>query len=130
MNPICPYCNKTTELQVGSQVFPNRPDLTLKCFYVCLDCDARVGCHPGTTDPLGIPANAELRVLRGQLHEIFDPFWKRGTATRSAEYLWLRNKLGITKRQSHIAKFDLEMCAKALEFCKQRSEEEQKCQIK
>ena len=45
-------------------------------------CDAYVGCHEGTTLPLGRPANARLRTLKAEAHKQFDPIWKSGLMNR------------------------------------------------
>lgn len=59
--PTCPYCGKDSVLVNGHVIYPHRPDLLEKKFYWCKPCDAYVGCHPGTANPLGRLANAELR---------------------------------------------------------------------
>jgi len=101
MRPYCPYCSKAAELVHGDTIYPHRPDLSEKRFWLCRDCDAYVGCHPGTEQPLGFPANAELRKLRQEAHLVFDAYWKAKGWKRSEGYAFLRKKLKA-KRPVHI----------------------------
>lgn len=71
-NPDCPYCGQESMQGTGVDVYPHRPDLQHLVFYSCAPCQARVGCHPGTTRPLGNLANAELRAARIEAHTQFD----------------------------------------------------------
>lgn len=112
MNPICPYCNKESVKTDGNVIYPHRPDLASKIFYLCEPCDAYVGCHPKTDKPLGRLANAELRKYKSNAHRCFDPIWKEGKMTRGEAYEWLSLKLGIMKVDCHIGMFDVEMCKK------------------
>ena len=113
----CPYCKEDTELTTGKTVYPHRPDLWYLRFYVCEPCDARVGCHGNTTKPLGTPANAELRKIRMQAHDAFDPVWKSGTTSRSAAYGWLAEALGIKINDCHIGQFNTEACQQVIGLC-------------
>lgn len=70
--PKCPYCKENAQQVQGDALYPHRPDLKQKTFYWCKPCDAYVGCHPGTTDPLGTLANKNLRFQRGLAHCAFD----------------------------------------------------------
>jgi hypothetical protein len=102
MAPECPYCKVPTVRRLGREVFPKRPDLATNAFFVCSKCTARVGCHARTGDPLGIPANAELRALRIRCHDAFDPLWKRAAAhlwqsARRGAYAWLAAELGLER---------------------------------
>lgn len=51
----------------------------------------------------------------------FDPIWKSGQRSRSDAYSWLAHNLGIKKRDCHIGLFDIVMCRKVVEVCKQIS---------
>ena len=116
--PICPYCGKPAVMATGDEVYSQRLDLDEKRFWCCWPCDARVGCHPGTRNPLGTLANAPLRRLRNQVHALFDPFWKRARKQRGKErraaYARLANDLGIPSSECHVAHFDADRCEKAL----------------
>lgn len=113
----CPYCNKDVELVYGNIIYPHRPDLYKKLFYLCGPCKAYVGCHPGTDKPLGRLANSELRIAKQLAHSSFDPMWRNGKQSRSNAYSWLAEKLSIEKKECHIGMFDIEMCNKVVEIC-------------
>lgn len=40
MSVICDYCDKPAELVTGAEVYPHRPDLHHKKFWLCKPCDA------------------------------------------------------------------------------------------
>lgn len=114
----CQYCGNEAELVTGAEVYPHLPNLHAKPIYRCEPCKAWVGCHPNTTTPLGILANAELRKAKMAAHELFDPLWKNGQRTRTQAYQWLSEKLGIKPKHCHIGSFSLEKCKKVVELCK------------
>lgn len=125
----CPYCDRIAAIVGGDFIYPHRPDLHRLRFYLCRPCDAYVGCHKGTTRPLGRLANAELRQAKQDAHAAFDPLWKfhtfhRGyqTMTRNAAYEWLAEQLGINRSDCHIGMFDLETCRRVVQLCRQRNE--------
>jgi NAD-dependent aldehyde dehydrogenases len=114
----CPYCNRPVYLVNGKMMYPHRPDLYEKKFYLCIPCNAYVGCHPGTTEPLGRLANAELRAAKIAAHAAFDPLWRTvGNRKRSEAYRWLADKLGIRWKDCHIGMFDVETCKRVVEIC-------------
>lgn len=123
--PICPYCNADSELVYGDVIYPHRHDLHHKPFYLCHPCDAYVGCHPGTEDPLGRLADPELRKAKQRAHAAFDPLWKataeRQNTTRNkarrAGYRWLAEQLGIHIDDCHIGMMDVAMCDRVVEIC-------------
>lgn len=115
--PVCPYCQKRSRLTDGAEVYPHRPDLKHKRFYLCAPCDAFVGCHPDSTQALGGPANAELRSARTAAHRAFDPIWRSGKKSRSQAYSWLAGELGIDQDRCHIGMFDLETCEHVVFLC-------------
>lgn len=116
----CNYCGKSAELVTGETIYPHRPDLYSKNFYLCRPCDAYVGCHrTGTGDkPLGRLANAELRAWKSRAHAAFDPYWKNGGGMgRKTAYKRLAYRLGIKTDDCHIGMFDVETCQKVVEIC-------------
>lgn len=124
---ICPYCNNPAQLVGGDTIYPYRPDLARLRFWACLPCDARVGCHGGSTRPLGRLANAELRQAKMEAHAAFDPLWKfhtfrngYQTMTRNAAYGWLAGQLGINRADCHIGMFDVAQCRRVVEVCQAR----------
>lgn len=84
-----------------------------------------MGCHPGTTRPLGTLARKELRGLRHAAHAAFDPLWQRKAAlqqvsrsvARRAGYAWLASQLGVDRKACHIALFDEEQCRRVVDLC-------------
>lgn len=128
---ICPYCTLPASLVGGDAIYPHRPDLYAKQFYFCAKDGAWVGCHPGTTDPLGRLANAELRQAKMAAHAAFDPIWqaryeakhandpkyKKGMA-RGGRYKKLAELLGIPQQECHIGMFDVERCQRTVELCR------------
>lgn len=117
MTPVCPYCDQTSEIVGGLEIYPHRSDLAQKWFWRCFQCSAYVGCHPGTKKPLGRLANAELRRLKSCAHAAFDPLWKNGPMKRSHAYQWLAKRLEIPTEECHIGMFDEETCKRVVEVC-------------
>lgn len=121
---VCRYCSQPADLVTGEAIYPRRQDLAGKPFYRCTPCDAWVGCHSGTTRPLGHLANATLRKAKQRAHAAFDPLWKakaetgvsRGRA-RGKAYSWLAAQLGIEQRDCHIGLFDITLCRRTVEIC-------------
>jgi hypothetical protein len=130
--PLCGTCKTGARLTDGKEVYPYRLDLHDRPIWKCDGCGGYVGCHPGTTKPLGTPADAALRKARGTLHDQrFDPIWKtadscglytpednraRWTIRRRARdrlYQWLAAELDIPVERCHIGMFDLETCRRA-----------------
>ena len=113
----CHYCQQPAELVTGEAIYPHRPDLAAKKFWRCVPCAAYVGCHPGTDEPLGRLANAELRSAKMAAHAAFDPLWSGGRMKRSQAYGWLAKQLGKPKKETHIGWFDLESCRRVVRIC-------------
>lgn len=111
---VCDYCRAAARLTTGREVYPHRPDLFAKPFYVCTPCDARVGCHPGTNNVLGRLANAELRGAKQAAHAALDPLWRSGQFKRKDAYYRLSKALGIAFADCHIGMFDVETCRRVV----------------
>lgn len=101
--PAC-YCGSNTVLRRSSY----------GPFWGCErwpECDGLVGCHPGSTTPLGTPADQATRSARRTAHEAFDALWaEAGSSARSAAYRWLAETLGLTEDECHMAHMDIETC--------------------
>lgn len=111
----CPYCQKPAQQVSGDIVYPHRPDLKERKFYLCRPCNAYVGCHKNG-EPLGTLANEQLRAARMRTHEVFDALWKNGGPMKRTEaYAWLAEILGIKAQSCHIAMFDEAMCMKTIQ---------------
>lgn len=123
---ICPYCQAPAELVGGAEVYPHRPDLYWKKFWLCRPCKAHVGCHENSAKhaPLGRLANAELRTAKIAAHAAFDPWWQKRGMSRSHAYRKLGDEMGIPKREVHIGMFDLERCRLVVEIVQHWTEGE------
>lgn len=130
--PTCPYCKAAAKLVSGDEIYPYLKDSNKLNFWRCDPCDAHVGCHKGTLQPLGTPAKAELRRERMSLHlDVIDPLWKTAArlpcydgkrernasaitrAARDRTYAWMAERLGLSPLETHVGKFDLETCKRA-----------------
>lgn len=119
---ICPYCHKPAIQVKGNTIYPNRPDLFKKNFFLCRPCGAYVGCHPGSATPLGYLANEETRRARSDAHYAFDPLWRGRSMKRKEVYQWLADHLGIDVSRCHIGEFNIDMCEKVVRICTERKD--------
>lgn len=119
----CGYCARPAEFVRGADLHPHRPEIVDRGFWRCVPCAAWVGCHPGTTSPLGSLADARLRSARMRAHDAFDALWRGEDArmTRKQAYAWLASELGVKSSECHIAMFDAETCAKVTAFASKAS---------
>ena len=113
-NIKCGHCDRPAKLVGAEKIYPRRKDFFGRWYWQCEPCDAYVGCHQGTTKPLGRLANAELRKARQQVHRVLDPLWKSGTMKRAEAYALLAKRLSIAKQNCHVGMFDLHTCKAAL----------------
>jgi len=121
---VCPYCSRAACLVDGVMIYPHRSDLHDKKFYLCPPCDAYVGCHPGTTRPLGRLANTELRAAKIEAHAAFDPLWREvDSRKRSEAHRWLADRLGIPWKECHVGEFDVETCKRVVKICNEAKEQ-------
>lgn len=128
MTPVrtpCGECGSDAECVGGDRVYPHRPDLSGKRFYLCPACGAYVGTHPGTCQPLGSPANATTRAARSRAHAHFDPLWREvgrrhpeGGSPRKRGYRWLAGKMGMTAEQCHIGMMTAHEAELVVEICR------------
>lgn len=121
-----------TQLVYGDAVYPNTRLFKNKMFYVCWSCDARVGCHKGTSNPLGNLANADLRAKRTKAHKAFDMIWSEKYMARKDAYKWLSKKMNLNIKDCHIAMMSLAECERVIDLsyayvALQNSIKEQKC---
>ena len=108
--PTCPECGKLATLVDSEIVYGHSYGPIWYCD--CVKGSVYVGCHKGTTNPLGTMANARLRYYRKRAHAAFDPLWKGKTATmsRTEAYHWLASRMSISVDECHVALFDEERC--------------------
>lgn len=125
----CPYCESPTKLIDSAVIYGGRSfGYALACIRYPV-CDAYVGCHPGTTRPLGRLANKELREAKSAAHLAFDRLWRRKMIrdrcskrlARGAGYGWLSGQLGIDPIKCHIGDFDVTTCRRVVELCSKYS---------
>lgn len=123
---ICRYCGSPVVFTSNAEIY-GREYGTGKC-YLCRNCRAFVGVHPGTNIPLGTLANNELREWRKQAHYWFDQIWKNPTriTTRYKAYEWLSNELGLPRAKTHIGMFEKEECKKTIMLSQERIEKYKK----
>ncbi|WP_456281635.1 DUF3268 family zinc-finger domain-containing protein [Cupriavidus sp. JZ107] len=121
---LCRYCKQPARLTAaGDPGYPYQRDYGP--VWTCSPCAAWVGCHPGTTKPLGGLANAELREWKVKAHAAFDPLWKRKIAkegcskghARRAGYRWLSEQLGLPIEKTHIGYMSVDECRRVVEVC-------------
>jgi hypothetical protein len=120
---VCPYCARPTthcnDAVIYGKTFGGM-------MYVCLACDAYVGCHkPQPAVAMGRLANAELRGAKREAHHCFDMLWRRKieqgfskSKARKLAYRWLSEETGIPVKFCHIGMFDVAECNKVIEVCK------------
>lgn len=127
--PLCPYCGAVSKLFESSARFYNGRDFGP--VWACEPCKAWVGCHAGTTKPLGRLANYELRRWKRAVHWYFDPIWKRRferkhaldpkytkAHARGGRYKALAIAMGIPREECHVGMFDIERCRQAIAIIK------------
>lgn len=123
---LCPYCH-IEPICVNSQAIYGQGH-DYGNMYLCQKCGAYVGCHNGTKKPLGRLADRELRDLKKEVHNVFDPLWKTGeindiwpkyipnTSNRNKAYKWLSNKMNISEDKCHIGMFNKQQCKEAIKI--------------
>lgn len=121
----CAECTKPCGLVDGRVIYPHRPDLASKMFWRCCACGAYVGCHRGTTVPLGTTAGPVTQRARREAHAAFDPLWlakmeRDGCSkseARQAAYAWLAEQLELPPEKTHIGMFDVALARRVVEVC-------------
>lgn len=86
------------------------------------DCKGIHGAHPNGA-PLGVPGNKETKLARQAAHIEFDQLIKERFTGRDGAYKWLGLMLGMPeseiKEKCHIGRFDIAMCARVVNICRQ-----------
>ena len=122
---ICRYCGGAVRLVSASKVYgpaaAARLGIERQSFYQCQNCNARVGCHPGSTRPLGNLANEALRMKRMETHHVFDSFWKERGMSRTQAYKWMAKKMRLSEELAHIGGFEI-----LIKLCEKERNKEQK----
>ena len=127
---ICRYCGGAVRLvsaaKVSGPAAAARVGSERQSFYQCQNCNARVGCHPGSTRPLGNLANEALRMKRMETHHVFDSFWKERGMSRTQAYKWMAKKMRLSEELAHIGGFEIDRCQKLIKLCEKERNKEQK----
>ena len=110
----CPFCRSRVSLIDSAKIYGQ----SYGFIYLCNaypNCDARVGCHPGTIIALGTLANKELRRWRTLAHRKFDPLWQLGVfSSRQTAYKWLSKAMKLPLSRTHVAMFNIRQCQRAI----------------
>ena len=117
---ICRYCGGPIRLVPAKLIYgesTHRLGMDNENIYQCQNCNARVGCHKGTTRPLGDVANETLRLKRMETHQVFDAFWKSMHMTRTQAYKWLSQQMRLPKKNAHIGGFEMDQCQQVINMC-------------
>lgn len=124
---VCRYCGGVIRLVPAENIYGEaavkRLGLVGESIYQCQNCNARVGCHKGTTRPLGNVANETLRLKRMETHQVFDDYWRRRGMTRTAAYRWLAKHLHLSVEQTHIGSFEMDQCQQVINLCQKEEKE-------
>jgi uncharacterized Zn finger protein (UPF0148 family) len=108
-NIACPECAAPLILKQGKH----------GTFYGCsrwrwTGCTGTHSAHQGSGKPMGVPAKQEVKAARHKAHTAFDALWMTGQMSRKRAYEWMQKIMNLTKRDSHIAKFDLAQCERLI----------------
>jgi len=95
-------------------------------FYGCPRWPRCRGSHGAHKDgrPLGNPADEATRQARMRAHEAFDRLWcGRGHIVfgRTTAYRWLREAMGVSEDEAHIACFDINQCERLIAIISETS---------
>ncbi|WP_424243858.1 zinc-finger-containing protein [Azonexus hydrophilus] len=112
---ICPFCEGRVAL-VNNACFYGGREYGWPLAYACDDCGARVGCHPGSTVPLGTLADKQTQAARKMAHDAFDPIWKASAlpGARRRAYAALAKAMGGV---AHISSMNVTQCTKVVAIC-------------
>ncbi len=105
MSVICPCkteCNLVdSSVKYGKSYGP---------MWLCPNCGASVGCHKGTENPLGVPADYATRKARMAAHTWFDYLWRNHYMGRNHAYKWMQEVMRLSKDEAHIGSFTIKQC--------------------
>lgn len=104
MKIFCTGCQIEVDARFtdAKEVYPARPELAALRFYIHDVCGASVGCHKGTTKPLGFLATPEVKKWRKIIHGILDPLWHTRRIPRGKAYAYISHRLGRTYHTAEI----------------------------
>lgn len=111
-NIKCPYCHKQAKWCENKEVYGKNYGRSYM-IWLCKDCNAYVGCHKNSKNPLGTMANSELRKWRIKTHSVIDPLWKSGEVKRYEVYKMLKETFG---KEIHIGESDIDTCKDIINY--------------
>ena len=94
----CPHCGAAMILRPAAEIYR--------------DCQ-----NDRTNQPMGVPANGELRNLRIQAHRKFDRIWQTGIITRENAYRWFADSFGLSLKDAHIGMCSEYRCKELIRLC-------------
>ena len=108
MKIYCCECKKEVNANLisGKEVYPHREDLFSLPFWECPRCNGVVGCHHKTKDrtrPLGCIPNDFIKRTRKEIHQLIDPIWRYGVASRKDVYKQMSDILGFEFHSAEIS---------------------------
>jgi len=90
----CNHCGKEAVWVENKEVYGRNYGKSYM-IWLCRDCNAYVGCHNNTKEPMGkILAKADLRKARKEAHASIDPLWQSRKYKRRTVYLRLKEAFG------------------------------------
>lgn len=99
----CNYCSEDAEWVENKEVYGKNYGKSYMIF-LCRKCDAYVGCHQNTKNPLGRMSNKEERELKKEVKGLYlDMFEKYG---KRWYYKHLAEILDIPMKEAHFGMFD------------------------
>lgn len=122
---VCRYCGGVIRLVPAESIYgksAKKLGMAGEMLYQCQNCNARVGCHKGTTRPLGNVANEVLRLKRMETHAVFDDAWRSWRMSRTQAYKWLSQQMRLPLKKTHIGGFEMEQCQRVIELCARENE--------
>jgi hypothetical protein len=113
---ICPYCKCETKIVTDKEIYGHKSNYN-KYFIQCIQNSEHYVGTFSNGKSLGRLANAELRKLKRNGHEVFDKLWQGEQATfksRDQAYQWLSKKMKLSKDLTHFAMFSDEQCIQSI----------------
>lgn len=99
-----------------SYKYPNKNGTPRK-FWSCSrwpDCNGTHSAHQSSGKPMGIPADKETKGWRIKAHAAFDPYVRKWFQSRPEGYRFLQNVMGLSEKEAHISRFNIEQCKKLI----------------
>lgn len=115
---ICPYCKCETKIVTDKVIYGHKSNYN-KYFIQCIQNSEHYVGTFSNGKSLGRLADAELRKLKRNGHEVFDKLWQGVEATfnsRDHAYAWLSRKMRLSMDLTHFAMFNNEQCIQSIQI--------------